>query len=150
MRGYWITLRENIDTIIPLPPGLQHRRERVKCKVLLAAETDEEGGLTVQSFLQLIFGPSHLRHQQTQVVHGMLVGLLRPEVIQRPHVLQEGEGGGEERTSAAASFLELWVETCSTHCFFDDVEALLVYLEGGHLLDDLLQEDVLFIAVAFD
>lgn len=37
-----------------------------------------------------------------------------------------------------------------THGFFDDVEALLVDLKGGHLLDDLLQEDVLFIAVAFD
>lgn len=38
----------------------------------------------------------------------------------------------------------------STYCFFDDVEALLVDLKGGHLLDDLLQQDVLFITVAFD
>lgn len=37
-----------------------------------------------------------------------------------------------------------------SHRFLDDVEALLVYLKGGHLLDDLLQEDVLFVVVAFD
>lgn len=37
-----------------------------------------------------------------------------------------------------------------THSLLDDVEALLVNLERGHLLDDLLQQDVLLVAVAFD
>lgn len=37
-----------------------------------------------------------------------------------------------------------------THRFLDDVEALLVDLERGHLLDDLLQQDVLLVAVALD
>lgn len=37
-----------------------------------------------------------------------------------------------------------------THSFLDDVEALLVNLECGHLLDDLLQQDVLLVAVAFN
>ena len=38
----------------------------------------------------------------------------------------------------------------NTYRLFDDVEALLVDLKGGHLLHDLLQEDVLFVTVAFD
>lgn len=37
-----------------------------------------------------------------------------------------------------------------THSFLDDVEALLINLECGHLLDDLLQQNVLLVAVAFD
>lgn len=37
-----------------------------------------------------------------------------------------------------------------THRLLDDVEALLVDLERGHLLDDLLQQDVLLVAVALD
>lgn len=38
----------------------------------------------------------------------------------------------------------------STHGLLDDVEAPLLHLEGGHLLHDLLQQDVLLVAVAFD
>lgn len=34
--------------------------------------------------------------------------------------------------------------------FLDDVEALLIYLKGGHLFDDLLEQDVLFVIVAFN
>lgn len=34
--------------------------------------------------------------------------------------------------------------------FLDDVEALLVDLEVGHFLNDLLQQDVLLVAVAFN
>ena len=37
-----------------------------------------------------------------------------------------------------------------TYCFFDDVEAFLVYFKGRHLLNDLLQQNVLFVAVTFD
>lgn len=34
--------------------------------------------------------------------------------------------------------------------FLDDVKALLVNLKRGHFLDDLLQEDVLFVIVTFN
>ncbi len=34
--------------------------------------------------------------------------------------------------------------------FFDDVKAPLVYLKGSHLLDDFLQQDVLFVIVTFN
>lgn len=37
-----------------------------------------------------------------------------------------------------------------TYRFFDDVKALLVYLKGGHLLNYLLQQDVLFVIVTFN
>ncbi len=33
--------------------------------------------------------------------------------------------------------------------FFDNVKAPLINLKGGHLLDDLLQQDVLFVIVTF-
>lgn len=57
--------------------------------------------------------------------------------------------GGKGGTLAAVSS-DWSVNSLSTYCFFNDVEALLVDLKGGHLLDDLLQQDVLFIAVAFN
>lgn len=98
----------------------------------------------------------------------MLVRLLSSEVVQGSHVLQ-----GDERRrrigdqgfifmsrlqSEHSRFLtegatnRPFTHSCAarTHRFFDDVKALLVYLEGGHLLDDLLQEDVLLVAVTFD
>lgn len=37
-----------------------------------------------------------------------------------------------------------------TYGFFDDVKALLINLERGHLLNDLLQQDVLFVIVTFN
>lgn len=43
-----------------------------------------------------------------------------------------------------------WGVAVRTYRFFDDVKALLIYVKGGHLLDDLLQQDVLFVIVTFD
>ena len=52
-----------------------------------AWRTERDRGPTVQSLPQLVFGPGHLGHEQAEVVHGVLVRLLSPEVVQGPHVL---------------------------------------------------------------
>lgn len=92
----------------------------------------------------------------------MLVRLLGSEVIQRPHVLRGARGTtcfiktqkqSEDFSicdEAACSSAFSSAGSASTHSFFDDVEALLVNLKGGHLLDDLLQQDVLLVVVTFD
>lgn len=48
-----------------------------------------KGSRTIQRVFEFVFGPGHLSHEQPKVIHGMLVGLLSAEVIQRPHVLKQ-------------------------------------------------------------
>lgn len=97
----------------------------------------------------------------------MLVRLLGSEVIQRPHVLRgergnsrydisSGSGVGQnykrEQKLALLIFIHggSWEWAIRTYGFFDDVKALLINLERGHLLNDLLQQDVLFVIVTFN
>lgn len=90
----------------------------------------------------------------------MLVRLLGSEVVQRSHVLEREEKNNNHKMEAkkptkspdqtshkqsTKTRQEVW-----TYRLFDDVKALLVDLEGRHLLDDLLQQDVLLVVVTFD
>lgn len=80
----------------------------------------------------------------------MLVRLLGSEVVQRSHVLQEGGEGKVSSTSTRNNLQVVSVIEMGAYRFLDDVEALLVDLEVGHFLNDLLQQDVLLVAVAFN